>query len=320
MRSPDAAGCRTGEGKAGWRGGDYFVYTASAERLKLEAAVVDVFMSDQNETRRIFDDRDLGQGDILALDGFGDAPSSPAYGIVINADCDLAHGKTDGVIAILPVYTFERYLEAFWIPSHLATELEKSVQSALKMCGLSEAEGEALVLWLKEVDHISAAGALITTHGVPVNKHKELHALCQTITMLLSQTGFRGFQQYCRTQKDPKGYARKQLDAAKKSMGDGHFFLSEIAGQAGIGFVVRMRRIISLEAERCFKTLPSLRSNTSGTSKTAARVARLSPAYQYRIAQLFAYQYSRIGLPDETTALSYLAIDDLVSRIAEMQS
>jgi hypothetical protein len=276
-------------------------------------------MSTPSETIRTSDEKELRQGDILLLDGFGSAPASPSYGIIINADCDLANGKTDGVIAILPVYTFERYLEAFWIPNHLRGELQKVVQATLKLCKIPESESDALILWLKETNHLEASAALIETHGLVVAKHAELHELCRLVAMLLSQPGFHGFEGYCRTQKDPKAYARKHLDAAKKAMGEGHFFLSEIAGQPGIGFVVRMRRIISLAEANCFKSLPDLRSNTSQDIKAGARVARLSPTYQYRVAQLFAYQYSRIGLPDEVTALSTLAIEELVARIGEAE-
>lgn len=209
-------------------------------------------------------------------------------------------------------------MEAFWIPNHLAAELAKCVQSALRLCGIPETEGEALTLWLKEVDHVSASSALIATHSVPVSKQRELHDVCRTISLLLSQQGFRCFQQYCQTQREPKAYARKQLDAARKAMGDGHFFLSEIAGQPGIGFVVRMRRILSLDSEDCFNSIAALRARASESNKVGARIARLSPTFQYRISQLFAYQYSRIGLPDEVTALSSLAIDDLVARIEEV--
>ncbi len=268
-----------------------------------------------SETTRVFDEQDFAQGDILLLDGFGQTSTAPSYGIVINADCDLANNKTDGVVAILPVYTFERYLEAFWIPNHLDAELAKCVQSALKICGIPEAEGEALALWLREADHLTASSALIATHQLPTNKHRELHDTCRAISLLLSHQGFRAFQQFCQTQKDPRAYARKQLDAARKSMGEGHFFLSEIAGQPEIGFVVRMRRILSLDAEDCFRNVANLRASTSGSQKTGARIARLSPAFKYRVSQLFAYQFSRIGLPDEVTALSALAIDDLVARI-----
>lgn len=53
------------------------------------------------------------QGDILQLvDAHGRAVA-PAYGVIINADCDLAHCKIDGVVAYLPLFPFETYFRPF---------------------------------------------------------------------------------------------------------------------------------------------------------------------------------------------------------------
>ena len=47
----------------------------------------------------------------------------------------------------------------------------------------------------------------------------------------------------CGRDKNPENYTRKQIDRAYRDMGDGHFFINEIIGNDGIGFVIRMRRI-----------------------------------------------------------------------------
>jgi hypothetical protein len=99
-------------------------------------------------------------------------------------------------------------------------------------------------------------------------------------------------------------------------MGDDHFFLSEIVGEKKIGFVIRMRRIYTIEADRCFTSEAELRAKSSGSGTAAGRKARLTPLYQFKVAQMFASQYSRIGLPNEITQLSQLVIDDLAQQFA----
>ncbi|ODT77378.1 MAG: hypothetical protein ABS76_26690 [Pelagibacterium sp. SCN 64-44] len=87
--------------------------------------------------------------------------------------------------------------------------------------------------------------------------------------------------------------------------------------QSEIGYVVRMRRVYSLPESSVFTNLAEQLSHTSGNYTTAFRCARLAPMYKYKVVQLFAQQFSRIGLPDDVTALSALVVDDLVANIAE---
>ena len=53
---------------------------------------------------------------------------------------------------------------------------------------------------------------------------------------------------------------------------------------------------------------------------TAVRIARFTPLYRFKILQLFAHQYSRVGLPDEINDLGDLAIDDVISQLPKVPS
>lgn len=264
-----------------------------------------------DESFRCSDQSPIRQGDIFVFDG--PDRSAPEYGVVINADCDLAHGKIDGVIAFLPVYPFRSYLERFWLPSHLDGELNASLKWIADLCSLSPAEIDDLKRWILNDTPVKVASGLMTTIPLPAKKLPELERHLNRTSMLLAQKGLPAFRQLC---LNDSSYARKHLESAKKNLGEGHFFITEISGQDGLGYVIRMRRIITLDAASCFASVAEMRSSSDRDQLCCARVARLSPAYQYRISQLFAYQYSRIGLPDETTALGSLAIDDLVSELS----
>ena len=124
------------------------------------------------------------------------------------------------------------------------------------------------------------------------------------------------FHALCTAADDPASYARSQITNAKKSMGEGHFFVSELVDDHSVGFVIRMRRIFTLPEEDYFVATSDQMSKSQGDRPTAVRIARLTELYRFKVLQLFTHQYSRIGLPDEVTALSTLAIDDLVSHFA----
>lgn len=279
-------------------------------------------MSIDSETRKVAPNEDLRQGDILEIEDPESDRMAPRLGVIINADCDLAHGKTDGMIAFLPVYTFRNYLEIFCIPGLLADATKAATAKVLELTRIENQHADDLCRWL-----ISAPVEEVTAKltGLPAVNKKSVSMLAENISRLsialkAGDPLLDHFGRLCKLEKDPASYARKQVLAAKKSMGEGHFFISEIHGTEDVGFVVRMRRIYTLEAACCFKSIPSKMTSSDGRKMTAVRLATLTPLYQFKIAQLFAHQFSRVGLPDEISALSELAVDDLVYQLSEAMS
>jgi hypothetical protein len=150
--------------------------------------------------------------------------------------------------------------------------------------------------------------------GAVAQLERELHrvAIC-----LDEQTpAIEKFHRLCAAASDPRAYARTQITSAKKALGDGHFFVSDLVDHPAVGFVVRMRRIYTLPEEDYFTSRSEQLSRSEAERPTAFRIGRLTELYRFKALQLFALQYSRIGLPDEVTALGALAIDDLVAEFA----
>ncbi|RUX91042.1 hypothetical protein EOA25_32695, partial [Mesorhizobium sp. M2A.F.Ca.ET.040.01.1.1] len=103
-------------------------------------------MGSIKETERSSHQEPRGQGDIIRLE-WPAGHDGPPLGIVINADCDLAHGKTDGVIAYVPIYPFREYLARFWAPGHVSEISAAATKSILKLIG--DNEPDALHIWLQ---------------------------------------------------------------------------------------------------------------------------------------------------------------------------
>lgn len=270
----------------------------------------------KSETEKAEPSAPIRQGDILKVE-CPSSETSPKLGVVINADCDLAHGKTDGVIAYLPIYSFEEYLELFWIPSFMKEVVHINSSKIIKIFGCNNADVSEVPEWLKfsEPDEVEAKIAAAYS-SVKINRDELRNCLRRIHACVRNEfSPLVGFSLLCKEEDDPQKFALKKIKEAKKNMGDGHFFVSEIYGLEKIGFVVRMRRIYALSAERCFTSHASQHALSAVDVVTAARISRFTKLYQFKIAQLFALQFSRIGLPDEITDLGEIAMDDIAARI-----
>jgi hypothetical protein len=272
------------------------------------------------ETQKVTASDPRRQGDIIKLEYPATSRQAPALGLVINADCDLQNKKIDGVIAYLPIYTFSEYLDAFWGDHFLAEVTDTCTKKLLAILGTDEADAPALHEWLRSASDEMIIKKIMSR---PEMKPSQRTGIADLLKKLRISTNgdcppLDRFGQLCRLEKDPAAMALKQLTAAKKAMGDGHFFISDVVDHEDVGFVIRMRRIYTLPEECCFTSTANQRAYSDGKSTTAVRFARLTPLYQFKVAQLFAQQFSRIGLPDEITALSDVAVEMLASKLSQV--
>ena len=260
------------------------------------------------------------QGDIIQLE-YPEGETGPSLGLVINADCDLANGKTDGTIAYLPIFNFREYLTLFWVPSHLRSTAITAENEIVKMTNAGSNGVGDLVVMFERLAQDEVQKRLCGLPGVKTGNHANIKAgVCKlSICYDESLTPYTRFQRLCRQHKDPQKHAQSLIESAKKEMGDGHFFLSDLYGRSELGFVIRMRRIYSLPEDEVFTSVAAQCARSTGSRVTGVRFARLRPLYRFKAVQLFANQFSRVGLPDEITALSALVVDDIVSDIVGSQ-
>lgn len=270
------------------------------------------------ETERAHPQDERGQGDIISIE-YPDGQTGPEIGLVINADCDLANGKIDGTIAYLPIYSFREFLALFWVPGYLKSIANESAIRLVDITKAGASGGDDLNLLLEQMPEEEAITRLCGLSGVKPKDHKAIEGHVHKIAICRDEglAPYSRFERLCRLHKDPQKHARSLIEGARNTMGEGHFFVSDLIGRQELGFVIRMRRIYSLPEENVFTSVAAQRAGSGGDQVTAIRFARLQPLYRFRVLQLFAHQFSRIGLPDQVTALSVLAVDDLVANIVE---
>jgi hypothetical protein len=271
------------------------------------------------ETEHVSQHDPLSQGDIVEIE-WPSHTAGPQLGVVINADCDISHRKTDGVISFLPLYHFQQYLSEFWAATHIQEVKDSAANAVLKLA--NDKDRAYLCTWVSR-DEPENIGQKIASHrALKGSESKALMRELNRLKICLDSNipPIEKFKNICLLEADPEKYTRNSLTTAKKSMGESHFFISELAGSNSVGFVLRMRRIYSISEDCVFLSSSDQKSKSRGKVATALRIARLSPLYRFKVLQLFAHQFSRVGLPDEVTALSSLAIDDLVLQFTGAKS
>ena len=266
------------------------------------------------ETQYISSDAPYGQGDIIRLQ---ERPNPPHLGVVINADCDLLHNKTDGVCSFLPIYAFHEYLVQFWLDRFLGSQKKQIVTHIATTINQPRSEHDALEQWLDSDDSSTLPDRLADEFGFN-QKTKSLLYKSVTLYGIVSspnESPIEKFTALCRLQKDPLKYARRQLDAVTKQMGYDHMFINEIHGQAELGFVVRTRRIYSIETDKYFRSEPELRKSSYSRNLCAIRVAQLTDLLRFQLIQLFVHHFTRVGLPDDIRDMRQLILDDIATTL-----
>lgn len=266
------------------------------------------------ETQYIPSGAPFGQGDIIQLQ---ERAHPPHLGVVINADCDLLHQKTDGVCSYLPIYTFYEYLIEFWLDQFLESQKKQVAIQIAQTLKQPASDWEILKQWLESDDFASLPEHL--TDEFRLNpKTKSTLSKCTTLYSTVfsrSQTSIGNFVALCCEQNDPAKYARRQLIAASEQMGDGHMFLNEIHGQAELGFVIRTKRIYSIESDKYFRSEHELRKSPYPRDECALRVAQLTTIMRFQLIQLFVHHFTRMGLPDHIRDMRKLIVDDIATTL-----
>lgn len=267
------------------------------------------------ETELVPSDAKFRQGDILKLYG---APHAN-YGVVINADCDLANDKIDGYVAYVPLYTFQDFIDRFWSHDQI-TAITKQCRGDLIRIFKSEKEVEDLASWLVQVGPDEVFEKLKPDLDLKKNQLEELGKLLRKLHACFQGKSFECLKAIYSLEANPEKHAQTQLSALKSNLGEGHMMISSITGTSDLGFIIRMKRVFSIDRILCFESpAVHLLNFRDYESPAAVRVARLASPYKYKLGQIFAQSFTRIGLSDEISRLSDLAILDIVENLKKVE-
>ncbi|UVL32980.1 hypothetical protein LOY43_18610 [Pseudomonas sp. B21-041] len=267
------------------------------------------------ETELVLQDSGLRQGDIIKL--YGELNSK--YGVIVNADCDLANDKIDGHIAYVPIYSFPDFIERFWAGDQIQS-IKKQCQNELRRFLKTQPEVNDLMSWLGQ-ESVDSVILQISGHlALKPKESGELEKIIRKLNACLQGTTLKCLTDIYSLEKNPEKYTSTQLSSLKSNLGEGHLMISCIVGIEGLGFVMRMKRVFSLCKELCFRSSAEHLIKSSEDTVSAVRVARLTSTYKYKAAQIFAQNFTRIGLSDEVSRLNDLAIMDIVENLRKAEN
>lgn len=262
------------------------------------------------ETELVASPEKFRQGDIIQIvHSHRDASHTGNLGIVINADCDLEHCKLDGSVSFLPVYDFRTYFCVFWLPDYFQARQRELLKSLQSLCGSTEEECNTLVDWIKADGWSAVSRKLCAEFSLKSSavdaKLKELSLITQSKVHDEKLVG-----SICEEIGQPPSSTVKKLgNLALRNLGDGGFFINEIVGLQEVGYVVRLKRVQSMALGSLYHSVADHACNADLNLESAYRIARLTERYRFKVAQLFASQFSRIGLPDDITDLNNFAVE-----------
>jgi hypothetical protein len=252
----------------------------------------------------IDDADDVRQGDLICKKLPGDAEKYE-YGVIANADCDLANKKHGGNLTWLRIITLAEYYEQHWLPEKISKVLEKQLKGVLDAVNaqirrldkeLGSLNADSLCSWLAEQGHDAVVSALASP-DLPVSDdlNKKLYA----VHLLLSKDGLQvGMSSLKKALAIFKvGLDTVQADMEKALSNSGGFpdcfVLPELPNTKNVGFVVMLRSMQVVSESEVYKT--ELDGRLADGANKFYRLGRLSDRVRFGLMQKLGFLFMRIG-------------------------
>lgn len=274
----------------------------------------------------ISESQPLRQGDVFVSHPNIGASAWDAIGVVLTADCDIANGKTRGLLTYAPIIGLETYLRDIWLDD----EISQAIQEPLNYLAAeihahhTKVIPSAKVLttdfileWIQEdsiediCDSLKVDGNDRTSLISTITSIKEIIELREAEND--NSDIFGSFFDLKHkignpSQKEPKIKSKiNQMKSALKYVRQDVFFLNDIPETERLGHLIMLRNFRQIEENK----ITTARSEWFANSSLFFRVGRLNPPFKYALTQQFSMLFARIGLPLEYEELQTVVIDDL---------
>lgn len=263
-------------------------------------------------------DAPLRQGDVLELLTSQEGDDwSAHYGVLVTADCDLAHGKSGGVVTYVPAVPVEVYAQAFIIPAEVERhadradrvlietlerhELSISRARILEMLALGESSDAIVTLagledrsaldTCRAISRIAACNRARTVLATKPVFEEALQALVQLRVAVneLEPTP---------SKKPALQLIRSELSSRLNSLRSDALFLSRLSSTHLHGYVAYVRLMREMPIN-LIALSPAQERLDPTTRFRARRIARLRLLYVHKLLQQMAAVFTDIGLPPD---------------------
>ena len=273
------------------------------------------------------------QGDVFRWIRPDPADAWSIFGVIVTADCDLAHNKHRGSLSYCPVLRIEDFLRLFWLPDELIRQKGIVLKKAGELIGAlqrlyspgydKEIDSQLVLPWLGRRGRAGVADDLGVPDGAErrdllaqlgvlekveegvqsVLLDRQLDAITVARIGKVEPTAAQHQAERDRTWKDVGSRVRKLP-------GD-LFFINALTEDTRGGFIVFLRSIREIMGEAI---AIDPRRERDGVAR-AVRISRLASPYRYRLVQQLGAVFADIGLPEHYESACAETIRGLASTI-----
>lgn len=252
------------------------------------------------------------QGDVFEWRALSDDPHR-RLGLIVTADCDIAHAKHAGVLSYVPLMSVQDYLRLYRLPKTISRRLEELKQKMFASVRSHQTDpdftepisGEAVLDWLEISSPDAIADALaVTTHPDRERLVELLETYVYVRTALADLKFDTQIEAIVKTkllsgQKDAakaRQIVMKEVRGWIQELPGDAFFIGFVSERMPEGYIAYLRLVREIEDAQIAVSSSDERHNSS---VLARRVARLGSPYLFCLTQRLGSVFGSIGLPGE---------------------
>lgn len=255
--------------------------------------------------KAVAESAEFRQGDIIRRFHDPITRKNAKWGVVVNADCDLANKKNQGHLSWLEIISARQYWEEFWAPQQLEKLSEKQanqicdqINSIIKRKNIlaGKINMEKLGDWVTRQNSKDLAISLGVKNG---NLEKSIEAFRLATQQIeeMSALDILGSCQKLLGQDPTKNLAEFQRFIVKQEGFPDFFLVPNLPGGDAKGYIVLLRRVHGSNESSVFKTPMDARINDQPAA--LHRIGRFTDGVRFQIVQKMVFLFSRIGSPKE---------------------
>lgn len=266
-----------------------------------------------SECDEVTDDKPMRQGDVFAWLSASSDPLA-VLGLVVTADCDIAHAKHRGILSYVPILRLTDYLRLFHFPRVIERGLKPIVAELLKkileLQALNRPEfpepisEQAAVRWVMETDLDEIANDLGLAEGKPRQRLIALGSAYRSAQAARQREEFDDqFEAIVRLRSKTAEAAKQsrvnlwsEISALVRDLPGDAFFIGRIASDFTTGYLAYLRLVREVRDDQIAIRQTDL---LQGSRAVAKRIARLRSPYIFRLTQQLGTVFGAIGLPTE---------------------
>lgn len=265
-----------------------------------------------SECAEITDDSPIRQGDVIQWLNAEEDPWR-ALGVIVTADCDIAHEKHRGILSYVPLLAVIDYLGLMWLPNRLDRICKPYRESIISIVRRNQADNlpsftkpisESEVLrWIATDRPDEIANTLQIPHGKDRDQFNQnandflraRNVLEAGSSEAMLEVLLNLRMKQVRKPENAVASTRIEVRDHLRSLPGDAFFIGSLGNHHQRGYIAYLRVLREVqEAEIAIKQ-PDL----SKPTVRAKRISRLKSPYVYQMTKQLADVFSAIGLPVE---------------------